>query len=126
MYQSVINGVIRLSDGLVIPFAIDSPEKTEYEAWVAQGNTPRPNPPSGHHKWDDVNKLWYADSEVTEKLTDDTANSEDAKLAEIDSLLPSWAQVESYLDGLANLADVKVALKKIARVVYRLAKHTSK
>ncbi len=48
------------------------------------------------------------------------------KVLDIQTNLPSWSQVESYLDGLANLAEAKIALKKIARVVYWLAKNTSK
>ena len=38
--------------------------------------------------------------------------------------LPSWSQVESDLDAISNLAEAKAALKKLARVVYWLAKDT--
>jgi|WetSurMetagenome_2_1015567.scaffolds.fasta_scaffold00825_6 hypothetical protein len=48
------------------------------------------------------------------------------KVSDIQNNLPSWTQVETYLDNLANLAEAKIALKKIARVVYWLAKNTSK
>ena len=47
-----------------------------------------------------------------------------ARNNDIENALPSWSQVETYLDGLANLAEAKVALKKIARVVYWLAKNS--
>ena len=46
------------------------------------------------------------------------------KQSDIDANIPSWARVEAYLDGLANLAEAKVALKKIARVVYWIAKNS--
>jgi hypothetical protein len=123
MYQLVINGVVRLSDKLVIPFAIDSPEKTEYEAWVDAGNIPRPNPPSGHHKWDNVSKVWYADAEVDAALTNDLSNSEDMVLQELNTLLPSWGQVDQVITDISNLADAKVFIRKLAKVVYRLAKN---
>lgn len=47
-----------------------------------------------------------------------TAARQDA----IETNLPSWTQVETALDGISNLAEAKTALKKIARVVYWLAK----
>lgn len=45
-----------------------------------------------------------------------------ARNAAINDNLPTWAQVEAALDGISNLTEAKVALKKIARVVYWLAK----
>lgn len=38
--------------------------------------------------------------------------------------LSSWAAVESTIDNIANLAEAKAFLKKLARVVYWLAKNT--
>lgn len=43
---------------------------------------------------------------------------------DIDTILPSWNEVSTYLDGLTNLADAKVALKKLARVIYWLVKNS--
>ena len=37
--------------------------------------------------------------------------------------LPSWAQVETAVDNIANLADAKVFIKKLSRIVYWLAKN---
>lgn len=48
------------------------------------------------------------------------------KPLDIETNLPSWAQVETYLDGINTLAEARTALKKIARVVYWLAKGTEK
>jgi hypothetical protein len=39
--------------------------------------------------------------------------------------LPSWVQVSTAVDNIANLADAKVFIKKLTRVVYWLAKNTS-
>lgn len=47
-----------------------------------------------------------------------------AKKEAIDENLPSWSQVETALDNISNLAEAKTALKKIARVVYWLAKNS--
>ena len=38
--------------------------------------------------------------------------------------LPSWAAVSSAVDNIANLADAKAFIKKLARVVYWLARGT--
>lgn len=45
-----------------------------------------------------------------------------AKIAAISDNLPSWVQVSMAVDNIANLADAKVYLKKLSRVVYWLAK----
>jgi len=126
-YQEIINGVIRLSDGLIISFfqpGDETPELAEYRQWLFSGNVPRTSPPSGYHKWDDVGKVWYADAETDAAFQLIEDNSPESKAADIQANMPSWNQVESYLDGLANLAEAKLALKKIARVVYWLAKNT--
>jgi len=36
--------------------------------------------------------------------------------------LPSWSQVDTAVTNIANLADAKVFIRKLARVVYWLAK----
>jgi hypothetical protein len=40
--------------------------------------------------------------------------------------LPSWDKVSTTVDNIANLADAKVFLKKLARVVYWLAHNKAK
>ena len=39
--------------------------------------------------------------------------------------LPTWLQVSKAVDNISNLAGAKVFLKKLARVVYWLAKNTA-
>lgn len=53
----------------------------------------------------------------------------DAKLAktqEIIDSLPAWNTVSAAVDNIANLADAKVFIKKLARVVYILARTEEK
>jgi hypothetical protein len=38
--------------------------------------------------------------------------------------LPSWAEVDAVITAYASLADAKVVLRKLARVVYVLAKNS--
>lgn len=45
------------------------------------------------------------------------------KVNDINSNLPAWKQVSDEIDGISSLAGAKVALKKIARIVYWLAKN---
>ena len=46
------------------------------------------------------------------------------RIQEIIDNLPSWSQVSNYVDRIGNLAEAKGFLKKLARVVYWLAKNT--
>jgi len=48
----------------------------------------------------------------------------EAKRQAIIDNLPSWTQVAGAVDAITNLADAKVFLKKMARIVYWLAKDT--
>ena len=45
--------------------------------------------------------------------------------SDISANLPSWVQVSTAVDNIANLADAKAFIKKLSRVVYWLAKNTS-
>ena len=42
---------------------------------------------------------------------------------DIDNSLPSWSQVETACNNIANLAEAKAFLKKLSRVVYWIAKN---
>ena len=45
------------------------------------------------------------------------------KAQDIIDNLPSWAQVETAVDNIANLADAKAFIKKLSRIVYWLARN---
>ena len=49
---------------------------------------------------------------------------EAAKQQDIIDNLPSWAQVETAVDNIANLEEAKSFLKKLSRVVYWVAKNS--
>lgn len=49
--------------------------------------------------------------------------SEAQKKADIIDALPSWQQVSDAIDGVTTLNGLKVVVKKLARVVYWLAKN---
>ncbi len=43
---------------------------------------------------------------------------------DINTNLPTWSQVSNAIDNANNLSDAKVILKKLARVVYLMAKNS--
>lgn len=45
------------------------------------------------------------------------------KQTDINNNLPTWQQISDEIDGISSLTGMKIALKKIARVVYWLAKN---
>lgn len=48
---------------------------------------------------------------------------EEAKIQEIFNNLPTWAQVSDSIDSVTTIAGLRGVVKKIARVVYLLAKN---
>ena len=48
-----------------------------------------------------------------------------SRAADIQANLPTWDQVSTAVDNISDLSSAKVFLKKLARVVYWLAKNTS-
>ena len=48
-----------------------------------------------------------------------------AKAQAIVDNLPSWSQVSASCDAISNLAEAKVFIKKLTRIVYWLAKDTA-
>lgn len=50
--------------------------------------------------------------------------AEEQKLQNIVSNLPSWQEVSDAIDGVSTIAGLKVVVKKLARVVYWMAKNT--
>lgn len=59
------------------------------------------------------------------ELAEITANIKKSakQAADIEANLPSWGIVKTAIEGLSSLAEAKVILVKLARVVYWLAKN---
>lgn len=64
--------------------------------------------------------VWSAEQAAQQAQTD----FESTKLQEIASNLPAWQQVYDAIDGVSTITGLKVVLKKIARIVYLLAKNS--
>ena len=58
-----------------------------------------------------------------EEILNEIAARDHARYQIIEDNLPGWSQIESSLNGISNLAEAKIALKRIALVVYYLAKN---
>lgn len=69
----------------------------------------------------DPNKESILLAEIQEEVTKETEILQ--RETDINTNLPTWQKVSGEIDGITSLAGAKVALKKIARVVYWLAKN---
>ena len=75
--------------------------------------------PDDESMWD--GEAWVPDPEkVDARLAEEARIA--AKIAAISDNLPSWSQVDAAVTNIANLADAKAFLLKLARVVYWLAR----
>ncbi len=104
-------------------------DQHDYMVWVAAGNIPI-NEAGGRF-------VAIVDGQVVIDPNRDAilaAEAAAAAQAAVDAIqrtqdiannLPSWAQVQTAINNIANLADAKVFLGKLARIVYWLAKNTS-
>jgi len=96
-----LGGVIRLKDMASIPECLDNVDWREYLEWLAKGNTPAP-------------------AETPKEIAERTAReAKDAQMAQtLRDNLPTYAQVQTAIANISNLADAKAFLKKLAAVVY--------
>jgi len=94
-------GVIRLRDMASIPECADNVDWQEYQEWLAKGNTPAP-------------------AETPEEIAARQAReAKEAQLAQtLRDNLSTYAQVMTAVDNIANLADARAFLKKLAAVTY--------
>jgi len=94
-------GVVRLTDNTHIPACPDNRDWREYLAWVAKGNTPAP-------------------AETPEEIAARQAReAKEAQMAQtVSQNLPTFAQVQTTIENISNLADAKAFLKKLAAVTY--------
>lgn len=79
----------------------------EYQEWLAAGNTPSP-------------EFTQAELDVQVQAEADRLQ----RIADIAANLPSWAQVETAISNITDLAGAKAFLAKLSRVVYWNTKHT--
>ena len=80
------NSVIRLSDNACIPFALGNRHYTEYQEWLAEGNTPEP---------------WETEAEKAVRLQRETNATSKAYLAETD-----WYVIRFQENGTVIPQDV--------------------
>lgn len=60
---------------------------------------------------------WIVDDEVlAEQLAQTQANQQ--KINDIQDAIPSWAEVDAYITNATTIAQLKVIIRKLARVVY--------
>ena len=102
-------GVRRLLDKADIPLAPGNSDFREFLEWNAAQAVPL--------DLDGVDQPTVAARLAREAL-------QSQRIQEIIDNLPSWKQVSNYVDKIGNLAEAKGFLKKLARVVYWLAKNT--
>lgn len=94
--------------------------------WIAQGNTPEKT--SGDRFILIVDGEPVLDQNKASILAAEAAavqaeiDRKAAKAQAISDNLPSWAQVQTAVGNIANLADAKAYLLKLSRIVYWLAK----
>ena len=63
----------------------------------------------------------FEPGDITPKAQEKLGQAQKAQ--DIIANLPSWAQVETVIDNIANPADAKAFIKKLSRIVYWLAKN---
>ena len=103
-------GVRRLLDKADIPLASGNSDFREFLEW----NKVQPTP---------------LDLDAADQPTVDVYLAREAlqaqRVQELIENLPTWLRVSNAVDNISNLAGAKVFLKKLARVVYWLAKNTA-
>ena len=76
-------------------------------------------PPDNESKWD--GSAWIPDMDTINARTAEEARQAAKAQAIIDNL-PTWAEVDQAVTNISNLADAKAFIRKLARIVYWLAK----
>ena len=75
-------------------------------------------------EWNDIRPLPSAEEiETIDPVPYLPQTIEAQKAQDIIDNLPSWAQIATAVDNIANLADAKIFLKKLAHITYWLAKN---
>ena len=103
-------------------------DQHDYLEWVALGNVP-PIEANGRFLSVVDGVLVVDPNKATILAAEEAARQAEiarqaAKAQAIIDNLPSWAQVNTAIDNIANLADAKAFIKKLTRITYWLAKDT--
>jgi hypothetical protein len=80
-------------------------------------------PPADGNIYKRVGNSWVIDQEAMDARSAVALKAQVRALALADNL-PSWSQVDAAVTAIANLSDAKAFIRKLARVVYWLAKNT--
>lgn len=102
---------IRRADGATIPIAEGNADYQAFLEWNREQAIPL-----------DLNSISQDD---VDRYEANKLRLEQKARAMIDNL-PSWVKVSTAVDNIANLADAKIYLKKLSRVVYWLARDSEK
>lgn len=103
-------------------------DQHDYAAWLAQGNTPTVEAAGrflsvvDNQIVVDPNKAAILAAESAAQAAIEAARA--AKAQEIIDNLPSWSAINTAIDGATTIAQLKVIVKKLARVVYWDIKNT--
>jgi len=103
-YDLDINGKVRGS------YAVPQPNKELVLLKAA---------PDDESKWD--GSKWIPDPDIIAAREAEESRIAAKAQAFIDNL-PSWSEISAAIDGVSTIAGLKVVVKKLARVVYWLAK----
>lgn len=101
MYKLASMCIKRTTDGACIPKDIENTDYREYLKWKAEGGVT--DPEFSPEELAANEALAVKNLAIKQTLVDN---------------LPSYNQVQSAIDNIANLADAKAFLKKLAAVVY--------
>jgi hypothetical protein len=110
----------------------DQPNPTKGLTWyILQESYPTPGPTEkieGHvwaidHAQGIAVKTYLLVSKTAEELAQEAAIAQRAQ--DIIDGLPTWQRVSDAIDAVSTIAGLKVVVKKLARVVYWLAKNSA-
>jgi hypothetical protein len=114
MYQLIyshqdgtVSSIKRNSDGASIPLAEGNMDYQAFLVWNAEQAVPL-----------DLNSI----SQEMIDAHNARVASQQAKMQAIIDNLPSWSRVSTAVDNISSLAEAKVFIKKLSRIVYWLAK----
>lgn len=86
-------------------------------------DTPVPDPEAVKFNWQTLEFLPLDPADKTPKMLEEEAKAQ--RDQDIIDNLPSWSQVQTTISNISDLADAKVFLEKLTRVVYWLAKNAA-